>query len=797
VTLYLDRHPLARASLVVIGYVAGGLGGLQLASIAGAVSLIWPPTGIALAALVLGGRRMAAPVWVGALIVNLLIGGSPLTAALIACGNTLEALVAAELLARAGFRGSFESRREVRDFALIAGLLAPLCAALGGATSLLVTGTIEAKGWLPTAALWWAGDATGALVVGPLVLTWLRPARSVPLRRWVGTLLVTIAASSLAFAAPRMGVELRSALLVVPISSVVWAALRLGPRGAATACALLCLVAVVGTALTGGPLAGLEGSLAPVPLWLFITAAAMLSLLLTALNAERGSAEVATRVSNERFANAFEHAPIGMAMVTDDGLVLDANPRIARMLISDPERLRGQPIATWLAEPLEGVVRAALAVRAEDPPSLVQVTDEAGERREWNVRVSRIPLSERKRAFLLQAEDVTESRVNAAALEVLNDQLVHAQRMDSVGNLAGGIAHDFNNLLQAIGANLELAQHPSCSQATRAKVLDNASDAVRRAAALTSRLLAFSHRSPVQRVPVDLNQTLQRAREMLVRLLPENVSLDVSVGTQPAMALVDETQLDQVLMNLCVNARDAMPQGGRIDLRIEVDDQWIVLSSTDQGTGVPPELRQRIFEPFFTTKARGQGTGFGLSVVFGIVRAHDGEIHVEDGPEGGARFVVRLPRTAERPVAMARVDSTDSAAPLTVLLAEDDPAVRQVLTEMLRADGHEVLAAVDGAQALERYQADGERVDLLLFDVRMPRMTGPAAMRQILGQRRGLPAILMSGYSGDALTGNDTDLADVELLAKPFEQADLTQALHRATRAKANSLVGTRSSPAA
>ncbi len=796
-TLYLDRHPLARASLVVIGYVAGGLGGLQLASIAGAVSLIWPPTGIALAALVLGGRRMAAPVWVGALIVNLLIGGSPLTAALIACGNTLEALVAAELLARAGFRGSFESRREVRDFALIAGLLAPLCAALGGATSLLVTGTIEAKGWLPTAALWWAGDATGALVVGPLVLTWLRPARSVPLRRWVGTLLVTIAASSLAFAAPRMGVELRSALLVVPISSVVWAALRLGPRGAATACALLCLVAVVGTALTGGPLAGLEGSLAPVPLWLFITAAAMLSLLLTALNAERGSAEVATRVSNERFANAFEHAPIGMAMVTDDGLVLDANPRIARMLISDPERLRGQPIATWLAEPLEGVVRAALAVRAEDPPSLVQVTDEAGERREWNVRVSRIPLSERKRAFLLQAEDVTESRVNAAALEVLNDQLVHAQRMDSVGNLAGGIAHDFNNLLQAIGANLELAQHPSCSQATRAKVLDNASDAVRRAAALTSRLLAFSHRSPVQRVPVDLNQTLQRAREMLVRLLPENVSLDVSVGTQPAMALVDETQLDQVLMNLCVNARDAMPQGGRIDLRIEVDDQWIVLSSTDQGTGVPPELRQRIFEPFFTTKARGQGTGFGLSVVFGIVRAHDGEIHVEDGPEGGARFVVRLPRTAERPVATARVDSTDSAAPLTVLLAEDDPAVRQVLTEMLRADGHEVLAAVDGAQALERYQADGERVDLLLFDVRMPRMTGPAAMRQILGQRRGLPAILMSGYSGDALTGNDTDLADVELLAKPFEQADLTQALHRATRAKANSLVGTRSSPAA
>ncbi|MBK6812437.1 MAG: response regulator [Sandaracinaceae bacterium] len=387
--------------------------------------------------------------------------------------------------------------------------------------------------------------------------------------------------------------------------------------------------------------------------------------------------------------------------------------------------------------------------------------------------------------------------MNAAALEVLNDQLVHAQRMDSVGNLAGGIAHDFNNLLQAIGANLELAQHPSCSQATRAKVLDNASDAVRRAAALTSRLLAFSHRSPVQRVPVDLNQTLQRAREMLVRLLPENVSLDVSVGTQPAMALVDETQLDQVLMNLCVNARDAMPQGGRIDLRIEVDDQWIVLSSTDQGTGVPPELRQRIFEPFFTTKARGQGTGFGLSVVFGIVRAHDGEIHVEDGPEGGARFVVRLPRTAERPVAMARVDSTDSAAPLTVLLAEDDPAVRQVLTEMLRADGHEVLAAVDGAQALERYQADGERVDLLLFDVRMPRMTGPAAMRQILGQRRGLPAILMSGYSGDALTGNDTDLADVELLAKPFEQADLTQALHRATRAKANSLVGTRSSPAA
>ncbi|MCA9533598.1 MAG: MASE1 domain-containing protein [Myxococcales bacterium] len=776
------KHTWLVGALVSVGYVAGGVLGLQLASVAEAVTLVWPPTGVAIAALVVYGRRMTLPVWLGALAVNLWSGTDFPGAALIATGNMLEALLAAYLLERVGFYGSFESRREVHHYGLAAALAAPVVAAVVGASALLWTGAIAPASWLAVVGLWWAGDATGALIVGPLVLTWLRPARSASRLRWAASLCAVAAASGVAFLAPQVGTAVRSGLMVVPVAALVWSALQLGPRGAATACAIVCVLAVLGTALVGGPLLGPADALAPVPLWLFMTTAGVLSLLLTALNAERGSAEEATRSSQARFANAFEHAPIGMAIVTHEGVFSDANPQLARMLCTDVAGLLGESASRWVTVPLEDVASSTRTLGPLDRPPSVDVVDASGASRTWNARVTALPAEHGEPGYLLQAEDVTEALANEASLRALNEQLVHAQRMDSVGNLAGGIAHDFNNLLQAIGANVELARLPNAPTALRDKALSGASDAVQRAAALTNRLLAFSHRSPVQRVPVDVNTTLQRAREMLVRLLPENVTLEVVTAGEPAFALVDETQLDQVLMNLCVNARDAMPDGGRIDLSVAVQGEQIIITSQDEGPGIPVELRERVFEPFFTTKARGQGTGFGLSMVFAIVRAHDGDIRIEDAQSGGARIVITLPRTHERPVSDPLTAATPSPRALSVLLAEDDPLVRSVVVQMLESEGHRVIAAEDGACALERFEQERESVDVLLFDVRMPRMTGPVAMRAIRAQRRDIPAVLMSGYPGDELAVGEGALASVRLLEKPFELAELTRALDHATR---------------
>ena len=267
-----------------------------------------------------------------------------------------------------------------------------------------------------------------------------------------------------------------------------------------------------------------------------------------------------------------------------------------------------------------------------------------------------------------------------------------------------------------------------------------------------------------------------------MRLLPETITLTVRTADQPALSLVDATQLDQVLMNLCVNSRDAMPEGGSIHLSVDVTETAVVITSQDDGPGVPAQLRESVFEPFFTTKERGRGTGFGLSIVFGIVRAHDGDIRIDDAPGGGARFVITLPRTNEKVMAKRVPDQQTARDPLHVLMAEDDPLVRDALVQMLESEGHRVTAACNGAEALERYQGQGDAVDVLLFDVRMPQMTGPAAMRAIRALRRDIPAVLMSGYSGSELGADDGDLASVELLEKPFELPELTLALARATR---------------
>jgi two-component system cell cycle sensor histidine kinase/response regulator CckA len=378
------------------------------------------------------------------------------------------------------------------------------------------------------------------------------------------------------------------------------------------------------------------------------------------------------------------------------------------------------------------------------------------------------------------ARDITGHRATEA-------QLRHAQKMEAIGQLAGGIAHDFNNLLQAILANVEFAMASGPPAPDVAECLSEIETAGNRAADLTAQLLAFSRRQPLRPVLIDLNQLVRGLMKMLRRLLPESIAVDFIPGPVLASVNADPSQLEQVIVNLCVNARDAMDHGGQLTLEtanVTVDDQhyeahlgarpgrYVLLSVTDTGSGMTPEVRERIFEPFFTTKGPHQGTGLGLSTVYGIVQQHDGMIQVASEPGAGTTFQIYLP--ADSRLAKDIGDRRAAAPPRgheTILLAEDDERVRRAAMRILQQAGYRVIAVANGLEAIRLLREREEPVQLILLDLVMPQLSGPEAWEQLRALRPGLRVLFTSGYADEKYRKRLPP--DAELLDKPFRTEEL------------------------
>jgi PAS domain S-box-containing protein len=384
------------------------------------------------------------------------------------------------------------------------------------------------------------------------------------------------------------------------------------------------------------------------------------------------------------------------------------------------------------------------------------------------------------------ARDITEHRATEA-------QLRHAQKMEAVGQLAGGIAHDFNNLLLAILANAELASQGGASSSELEEHLGEIAGAGRRAADLTKQLLAFSRRQPLRLVPIDLNQLVRGLMKMLRRLLPESIGIELSPGANLASVNADPTQLEQVLVNLCVNARDAMEQNGQLTIRtqnVALDDgfqelhrwakpgNYVLLSVTDTGSGMTAAVRERIFEPFFTTKGGQRGTGLGLSTAYGIVEQHGGMIHVETELGRGSTFTIYLP--SEGRLATNLDDPVEAAHPRgveTILLAEDEELVRRVVVHILESAGYRTIAVSNGTEAIRRLRESDETVHLVLLDVVMPVLGGPETWESMRGLRDGLRVLFMSGYADDRY--REQLPKDAELIEKPFRREELLGRIRR------------------
>jgi signal transduction histidine kinase/ActR/RegA family two-component response regulator len=366
------------------------------------------------------------------------------------------------------------------------------------------------------------------------------------------------------------------------------------------------------------------------------------------------------------------------------------------------------------------------------------------------------------------------------------DALRQGQKLEAIGRLAGGIAHDFNNLLLVIGGHLDLLLRRANLQPAQRENVSQARAAVDRAAALTRQMLAFGRRQVLEPAALDLNLVISELMKMVSRVLGEHIELEVVAGPGLHLVWADRVQIEQVIVNLCVNARDAMPDGGR--LRIETanvepaaaasEPGFVRFTVTDSGAGIPSEIIEHVFEPFFTTKGPGSGTGLGLATVHGIVHQHHGWVEVKSAPGAGTVFDVYLP-TAER--------STSEVLPLaegpiaggseTILVAEDDTAVRDFAVQLLREAGYTTLSAADGNEALAVAAAHRDVIDLALLDVVMPRLGGRQTRDHLLASRPGLKVLFASGYSEDSVHADFVKEEGVNLLRKPYTRDQLLRAV--------------------
>jgi two-component system, cell cycle sensor histidine kinase and response regulator CckA len=586
--------------------------------------------------------------------------------------------------------------------------------------------------------------------------------------------LLTIGAvwSELMLSMAKTGQLFSSSLLAVPV--VVAAAAVLLRSTEAYVMTALTAIAVPGVVFGSRWLRGDMSPIIPPPNeehWL-LTAELLLiatTLIVRATVYSHTRALIASEAERRRYTDLFDHAPDGLLALDETGRIVEANAAAGRLLGVAAGGLLGAGIrdAIGRAGATENVDLANLRA-----PDLVSIELAGTEGRNRTLEISTwVERGVAGGLTLLAIRDVTERRM-------LEERLRHAQRLETVGQLAGGVAHDFNNLLTAVGGNAEvLKRHldPAVRESA-GEILE----AYERSAALTRQLLAFGRRDVRQPAPMDIGDTVANMARLVDRVLGEQHPLVISRDTN-VRVVADRSQIEQVLLNLATNARDAMPQGGPVNVAVRAltkDDaqklgsqlppsQQALLEVRDTGTGMAPEIRARIFEPFFTTKPRGQGTGLGLSTVHGIVGQSGGQITVESAPGEGSCFRVFLPLATDTPAnPRDAATSTPPGGTERVLVVEDDTEVASLAKRVLSQAGYDVAVAINAEQAMLTPWAQGGRIDLLLTDVVMPGLPGTDLADALRARQPGLRVLYMSGYFDEASIHGSVPRD--ALLNKPF-----------------------------
>jgi two-component system cell cycle sensor histidine kinase/response regulator CckA len=496
------------------------------------------------------------------------------------------------------------------------------------------------------------------------------------------------------------------------------------------------------------------------------------------------------RQSRQRFERFFANAPVGIGEIDSAGTLREANRALGNLFGVLPGELAGRTLADFLREEDRAEVAAKLLAVAEErlPAGSLEVRLKGEREKTAALYVSRLESAKQEGGLILHFIDTTEQK----SLEI---QFAQSQKMQAVGQLAGGVAHDFNNLLTAMIGFCDLLllrfRPGDPSFADIMQIKQNAN----RAANLVRQLLAFSRQQTLQPRILNITDVLAELSHLLRRLIGENIELKMVHGRELGLVKVDQGQLEQVIINLAVNARDAMVGGGALTIRTQnvahayptrrahevmPAGDYVLVEVGDSGCGIPKENLARIFEPFFSTKEVGSGTGLGLSTVYGIVKQTGGFIFVESAPGKGASFSIFLPRHAQvEEAAQAKLEAGEAAQVRdltgagTVMLVEDEDPVRLFSARALRNKGYKVIEAKSGEQALELINSAEEPIDLLITDVVMPRMDGPGLIRHVRETHPDLKVIFISGYTEDTFRKRLDSDAEIHFLPKPFSLKQL------------------------
>ena len=637
-----------------------------------AVTPVWPPVGLAVAAIYLGGYQLLPGVVLGSFALNVSRYALP-WATFLALIQVIQPMIAVRVLRALKFDDHLERVRDPLILSMVAGPLGALSAAAVVVGSSFVLGETTADRFLYQITLWWLRDWLGVMVAATFIFSWSRG-------RPIDWGWKKVAEALALLVALLVGLQLMFGLWGVfarrdvPIAFVFfplmgWAGLRFGPRGAATIVAAVSAFALTIAGLGLGPFATFPLAFTQFLLFVYLAMGSLSGQLLAAIMAER-----------------------------DDAL--------ARRLI-------------------------------------------------------------------------------------LEEQLRHSQKMEAVGRLAGGIAHDFNNLLTAIIGYTEIVLHSLDPRDPRRADAEEIGRAAMRAADLTRQMLAFSRRQVLQPKIINLNTALEKVEPMLRRVIGEDIVMTITGRAANPFVRVDRGQVEQVVMNLVVNARDAMPQGGRLAVEtadVGLDDaavadqpdarpgSYVMLSVADSGVGMTADVRARIFEPYFTTKEVGKGTGLGLSTAYGIVRQSDGHISVSSELGLGTTFRIYLPR-ADAPETVIGEAGTEKLPEGTehVLLVEDDASVRRLSKELLTRLGYSVTEAASGRAGLALGSDDTRHFDLALCDVILGDMSGPAVAEALRALRPSIRVLYMSGYTDEAIVKTGVLEEGKPFLQKPFTPQQLAR----------------------
>jgi PAS domain S-box-containing protein len=510
---------------------------------------------------------------------------------------------------------------------------------------------------------------------------------------------------------------------------------------------------------------------------------------------DRTAAEAALAREHELVLGVLNSIPDLIARKDAAGVYRGCNAAFAAFLGRAEEAVVGRADADLFPPDVAAAFAEADArVLAGGPAERVEVRLTAADGRAAAFESLRVPLGEaggRPAGLLGISRDITQRRQ-------LEDHLRQAGKLEAVNQLAGGVAHDFNNLLTAVLGNLALAQQALPADHPVRELLAASDQAAWRAAELTRQLLGFARRTTVRLEPADVAVSVAETVAILRRTIDPRITIAVRPAPDAGTVHADLSQITQVLMNLCLNARDVMPDGGTLTLATAAVDvsaaqaarhvdarpgPAVRLTVADTGAGIAADVLPRIFEPFFTTKGPGLGTGLGLAMVHGIVQQHGGWVEVQSTPGRGTRFDVYLPRTGRPSAAPAPAAPAPAGGTETILLADDEPMLRSLARSILEARGYRVILAADGREAVEEYRRAAGRIDLVILDLTMPRLSGRDACRRLAALDPGVRILLSSGFAADeAAAAREAGVRG--FISKPYRPAELAAAVRAALDAR-------------